>query len=63
MPDTFRSVAGGSRKLNLHTLAALVGHFDGLAEAIATGVDEEGLTQIASRYAMDVVGPVPEGYL
>jgi mannose-6-phosphate isomerase-like protein (cupin superfamily) len=63
MPHTFRSVAAGSRKLNLYAPAAMVGYFDDLADAIAQGVDEEGLTEIATRHAMDVVGPVPEGYL
>jgi mannose-6-phosphate isomerase-like protein (cupin superfamily) len=63
MPHTFRSVAHPSRKLNLYTPAAMVGYFDDLAEAIATGVDEQDLTDIAARHAMDIVGPVPDGYV
>ena len=63
MPHTFRSVAAGSRKLNLYTPAAMVRYFDELADAVAGGVDDEGLTDIAARHAMDIVGPVPEGYL
>ena len=34
-----------------------------LAAGIAEGVDESGLDAIAERYQMEVVGPVPEGYL
>lgn len=63
MPHTFRSLAAGSRKLNLYAPAAMVGYFDDLADAVVRGVDAEGLTKIAARHAMDVVGPVPEGYL
>lgn len=60
---TFRSTTAGSRKLNLYTPAAMVGYFDELAAAIAAGTDEAGLDEIAGRYAMDVVGDVPAGYL
>ena len=53
-----------SRKLNLYAPAAMVGYFDELAAAISTGVvDPDVLAQIAGRYSMDVIGPVPEGYL
>jgi len=62
MPHTFRG-ALGSRKLNLYTPAAMVGYFEELAEAIKGGVDEEGLSEIAERYSMTVLGPAPEGYL
>ena len=60
---TFRTLDGGSRKLNLYTPAAMVGYFDELAEGIARGMSEGDLDAIAGRYAMDVVGPVPESYL
>ena len=42
---------------------ALVGYFEELAAAIAEGVDETGLDALAERYQMEIVGPVPEGYL
>ena len=50
-------------KLNLYTPAAMVGYFEELAEASGSGVDEEGLRNIAARYAMEVLGAAPEGYL
>jgi hypothetical protein len=34
-----------------------------LAEGLGAGVDEAGLDEIAGRYAMDVLGPAPEGYV
>ena len=53
-----------SRKLNLYTPAAMVGYFDDLSHAIAADeMDAERLDDIARRHAMDVTGPVPEGYL
>ena len=63
MRHTFQSAEAGSRKLNLYTPAGMVGYFDALAAGIAEGVDEAGLDAIAERYQMEVVGPVPEGYL
>ncbi|HSO28679.1 MAG TPA: cupin domain-containing protein [Candidatus Sulfomarinibacteraceae bacterium] len=60
---TFVSVEPGSRKLNLYTPAGMVGYFDELADAIRKGVSAEDLGALAERYAMEVVGPVPEGYL
>lgn len=60
---TFQSAVAGSRKLNLYTPAGMVGYFDELHEALSTGVSGSGLDAIAGRYHMDVVGPVPEGYL
>jgi mannose-6-phosphate isomerase-like protein (cupin superfamily) len=63
MSHTFRSATEGSRKLNLYTPAGMVGYFDELAAAIAAGVDETGLDALAERYQMEIVGPVPEGYL
>jgi mannose-6-phosphate isomerase-like protein (cupin superfamily) len=59
----FRVGAEPSRKLNLYAPAAMEGYFDDLSAAIANGqVDPEQLSEIANRYGMEVVGPVPEGY-
>jgi quercetin dioxygenase-like cupin family protein len=53
-----------SKKLNLYVPAAMVGYFDELAAAIESGqVDDEALAAIALRYGMEVLGPVPEGYV
>ena len=41
----------------------MVGYFDELALGINAGMDEAALDAIAGRYGMEVVGPVPEGYL
>ena len=41
----------------------MVGYFEELAAALQSGVDEEGLADIAERYSMTVLGPAPEGYL
>jgi hypothetical protein len=44
--------------------AAMVGYFDDLASATSAGtVAPEDLSEIAVRYSMDVIGPVPEGYV
>lgn len=52
-----------SKKLNLYVPEAMIGYFDELAEAVGAGnVDEDHLGQIAERYGMEVLGPVPEGY-
>ena len=53
-----------SRKLNLYAPAAMVGYFDELSAAIRSGDgDPSRLDEIALSYGMEVVGPVPEGYL
>jgi hypothetical protein len=53
-----------SSKLNFYTPAAMVGYFDELSTALSTDTaDDASLSEIAERYAMEVVGPVPEGYL
>jgi mannose-6-phosphate isomerase-like protein (cupin superfamily) len=53
-----------SRKLNLYTPAAMVGYFDQLSAAIRDGdADPARLDEIAQAHGMDVIGPVPEGYL
>jgi len=60
----FRVGTAPSRKLNLYTPAAMVGYFDELSAAITRGeADSDALTDIAKRYGMEVIGPVPEGYL
>ena len=60
----FRVGGVPSRKLNLYTPAAMVGYFDELSAAITSdAADEAALDAIAGRYGMEVVGPVPEGYL
>ena len=60
----FRVGSTASRKLNLYTPAAMVGYFDDLSAAIANGdTDPASLDEIARAHSMEVVGPVPEGYL
>jgi hypothetical protein len=49
---------------NLHARAAIVGYFDELADATVAGdVHSDRLSEIALGYSMEVIGPVPEGYL
>jgi mannose-6-phosphate isomerase-like protein (cupin superfamily) len=60
----FRVGTEQSKKLNLYVPEAMVGYFDELAAAIAAGdVDDAHLAAIAERYGMEVLGPVPEGYI
>jgi len=60
----FRVGRVASRKLILYTPAAMVGYFDEVAAAVRAGdVDPDALSAIARRYSMEVVGPVPEGYV
>jgi mannose-6-phosphate isomerase-like protein (cupin superfamily) len=64
MPHGFRVGDVPSRKLNLYLPASMVGYFDELSEAIRTGeADPAVLDRIAERYSVEVIGPVPEGYL
>ncbi len=64
IPHGFRVGGVASRKLNLYTPAAMVGYFDELAAATTAGDgDPDVLSEIALRYSMEVIGPVPEGYL
>jgi mannose-6-phosphate isomerase-like protein (cupin superfamily) len=61
---SFRVVDMPSRKLNLYAPAEMVGYFSDLSKAIkAGGADADRLDDIARRHGMEVVGPVPEGYL
>jgi mannose-6-phosphate isomerase-like protein (cupin superfamily) len=63
-PHGFRVGPVPSRKLNIYVPAAMIGYFDELSDAIARNeMDDETLGEIARRYGMDVIGPVPEGYV
>jgi mannose-6-phosphate isomerase-like protein (cupin superfamily) len=60
----FRVGGVPSRKLNLYSPAAMVGYFDELSAAIAADeADPARLDAIGRRNGVEVVGPVPEGYL
>ena len=64
VPHGFRVGPAASRKLNLYTPAAMVGYFDDLSDAINKGTaGPDDLSKIANRYSMEVLGPVPEGYV
>ncbi len=64
IPHGFRVGPMPSRKLNIYAPAAMVGYFDELAAAIARDeMDPDTLTEMAKRYGMEVIGPVPEGYV
>jgi mannose-6-phosphate isomerase-like protein (cupin superfamily) len=63
-PHGFRVGDVPSRKLNLYLPASMVGYFDELGAAISAGeADPDVLDGIAQRHAVEVIGPVPEGYL
>jgi mannose-6-phosphate isomerase-like protein (cupin superfamily) len=63
-PHGFRVGGSASRKLNLYLPAAMLGYFDDLSDAMRKGeADPERLSEIASRHSVEVIGPVPEGYL
>lgn len=64
VPHGFRVGAQPSRKLNIYLPAAMVGYFDELSAALASGMaDADAFAEIADRYGMDVIGDVPDGYL
>jgi hypothetical protein len=64
MRHGFRVGGVPSRKLNFYFPAAMVGYFDYLSEAIQAEQGEEAvLDDIARRHSMEIVGPVPEGYV
>jgi cupin domain len=64
VPHGFRVGDVSSRKLNLYLPGRMVGYFDDLSAAMEKGeADPERLNEIAVRYAVEVIGPVPEGYL
>jgi mannose-6-phosphate isomerase-like protein (cupin superfamily) len=52
-----------SRKLNLYAPAAMIGYFDELSAALERRAANDELDRIASRYGMEITGPVPEGYV
>jgi mannose-6-phosphate isomerase-like protein (cupin superfamily) len=53
-----------SRKLNLYVSAAMIGYFDELSALVATGdPDPAAVEAIGGRYGLEVLGPVPDGYL
>jgi mannose-6-phosphate isomerase-like protein (cupin superfamily) len=60
----FRVAHIASRKLVIFSPAAMVGYFDELAQAAMTGIplNSHSLAEMAERYGMHVLGPVPEGY-
>ena len=60
----FRVGDVASRKLNLYAPAAMTDYFDELSALIATGEpDPDAVDRIGRRYGMEVLGPVPEGYV
>lgn len=62
-PHGFRVGAIPSRKLNLYAPAAMIGYFDELSAALAGGAADADLSAIAERHGMEIIGPVPEGYV
>ena len=61
---SFRVSGVTNRKLNLYAPAAMVGYFDDLSQAMRSGsVDSALVSKIAAKHSMEVLGPVPEGYL
>jgi quercetin dioxygenase-like cupin family protein len=63
-PHGFKVGDVASRKLNLYLPASMVGYFDDLSKAMSEGEADPGqLSEIATKYSMEVIGPVPEGYL
>jgi mannose-6-phosphate isomerase-like protein (cupin superfamily) len=63
-PHGFRVGNLPSKKLNFYLPAAMMGYFNELSTAIAEGkADDESLGEIAVRNGVEVIGPVPEGYL
>lgn len=64
VPHGFRVGATASRKLNIYVPAAMVGYFDDLSAAIQRDdMDPDALAAIAERHGMEIIGPVPEGYV
>ena len=64
MRHGFRVGSVPSRKLNFYFPAVMIGYFDDLSDALRRDhvVDDE-LAEIARRHSMEIVGPVPEGYV
>jgi len=62
-PHGFRVGSMPSLKLNLYTPAAMIGYFDELSAALAKGAADADLAAIAEGHGMEIIGPVPEGYV
>jgi mannose-6-phosphate isomerase-like protein (cupin superfamily) len=63
-PHGFRVGTEASRKLNLYLPASMVGYFDDLSDAMKEEeATPELLSEIAVRHSVEMIGPVPEGYL
>ncbi|MDQ4145340.1 MAG: cupin domain-containing protein, partial [Actinomycetota bacterium] len=64
MRHGFRVGKLASRKLNFYVPATMIGYFNDLSEAIKKDeADPDVLSEIALRYSMEVLGPVPDGYI
>jgi mannose-6-phosphate isomerase-like protein (cupin superfamily) len=60
----FRVGDAPSRKLNFYFPASMIGYFDDLAEALQRDdVSDADLAAIASRHAMEIVGPPSDRYV
>ena len=64
MRHGFRVGKVSSRKLNFYVPAAMTGYFDDLSSAIKRSeADPEKLSEIALRYSVEILGPVPGSYI
>jgi quercetin dioxygenase-like cupin family protein len=60
----FRTGDVASRKLNFYFPASMIGYFDDLATALGMeGVTDRELAAIATRHAMEIVGPPSDDYV
>ncbi len=60
----FRVGDVSSRKLNFYFPASMIGYFDDLAAALRQDeVDDDDLAGIASKHAMEIVGPPSQRYV
>jgi mannose-6-phosphate isomerase-like protein (cupin superfamily) len=64
VPHGFRTGDVAGRKLNFYFPASMIGYFDDLAAALRTQRVSDGeLAEIATRHAMEIVGPPSDGYV
>ena len=64
MPHGFRVGSVQSRKLNLYVPGAMTSYFDQLSAALQRGeADEVALAAIDEKNSVEILGPVPEGYI